>query len=782
MKRVEFDGEIHEFPDDFTDDDISAALSAIPPKKPAAGMGDLKLAESQAEPIPEAPQPAGITDRPYMNPMVNLGLKAGKAGLQFAGNVATALSTGPANAIAQGIQDDAGVMGTAGNVVRAVADPFIPGKSPIQSTETTLERMGVPNKPREWSIPVSSDPLRPQFQTYASPGTASDLGLLVDVGTPLYGLAAVKAAGAAARAALMSKAGQKTLKAAGGAAGLANKGAGRLAEEMSGVSEDALRLASTDKGRLALEAAAGQESQIGAELLQNIDNADDFIPERALVDEVLDHLPPQPVQPAIDAMESVRAATIREGGRVAPHARPAHSFIQGYIDYLRGGPLPPDLAKAAQEAGRTAQGTKAQAATLMAEAAQDAKAASQAERLAVSAQSKASKAAAKAGKTKKEFLEASDKAEGNVLRWGRARNEAGQAAEAALDEAQAAAVKAREAAVTARSRVAIGEITGADAQAAEAAASAAAQNYYIAEVASRVKGGEKLKTIADDLAARGMPKDAMVDALKKGRKRAESIPELPPQEVSAKGLRSFRQDIDVPVDFATEGADIRTAALKAGRGTIKNQLIKAAEDSGIPGYADAMRSWSDKLDKLDRIKDMLGKTGATREKRVEQFINNLFGKNNRYKTQLMKDLDGIFGSNLTERARTTQLASQLGDAGTAGWLPRQTTGRALLGHVVGTPVSSALLASPKIASRVTLPFLSHLETSLKAGNIPITPRAAQALAALKKPLNETQKARLINILAAELEAGTPANVIPFQPKKVAEEDDKDSSTLSMRTP
>jgi hypothetical protein len=40
QKRIEFDGRIHEFPDDFTDEDISAALSApTPPPQPAAGRG-----------------------------------------------------------------------------------------------------------------------------------------------------------------------------------------------------------------------------------------------------------------------------------------------------------------------------------------------------------------------------------------------------------------------------------------------------------------------------------------------------------------------------------------------------------------------------------------------------------------------------------------------------------------------------------------------------------------------------------------------------------------------
>jgi hypothetical protein len=122
---------------------------------PAAGMGDVKMAESQAGPIPEAPKPS-LGQRTGFGPVADFAAQAGKAGLQFAGNVATALSTGPINAVAQGIQDDAGVIGTAGNVARAVFDPLIPGKSPIQSTETSLERAGVPNEPSQVRVPYPS--------------------------------------------------------------------------------------------------------------------------------------------------------------------------------------------------------------------------------------------------------------------------------------------------------------------------------------------------------------------------------------------------------------------------------------------------------------------------------------------------------------------------------------------------------------------------------------------------------------------------------------------------
>lgn len=234
MKRIEFDGEVHEFPEDFTDDDISAALSDIPAKTPTAGMGDVKMAESQAEP---APEPSFLDKASVLQPSLRPIAQAAGGAVQFAGNVAKALSTGPINAVAQGIQDKAGVMRTAKNVVRAVADPFIPGESPIQSTETTLERAGVPNQPRtvterlpgflvkEWARTGSngfkpgdadgiedSDFIERQRE---QPGRAKELGFVTDAATPLYGVAAVKAMGSAARAALGSRAAKAVQEAAG---------------------------------------------------------------------------------------------------------------------------------------------------------------------------------------------------------------------------------------------------------------------------------------------------------------------------------------------------------------------------------------------------------------------------------------------------------------------------------------------------------------------------------------------------------------------------------------
>jgi hypothetical protein len=197
-----------------------------------------------------------------------------------------------------------------------------------------------------------------------------------------------------------------------------------------------------------------------------------------------------------------------------------------------------------------------------------------------------------------------------------------------------------------------------------------------------------------------------------------------------------------------------------------------------------MQSWSGKLDKLERIKDLLGKTGTARDKRVEQFISNLFGKNNKYKTELMADVDKIFGGNTVSRAKAADNAKKFGESGKPGLLPVYGTGGSVnaavnMGLVLpraAAAVGTLGTASPLIASRFTLPMLTKLEQGLKASGIAMTPRAASTLAALKKPINEAQRVRLATILAAELEAQLPANVIPFRMKDAAGLDEEPQYT------
>jgi hypothetical protein len=738
----------------------------------AGGMGDVKMAESPAG----APQPSKEW-LGYYGPRPNP--EALAAVPRFAGDVGKSLSTGIINAAAQGTQDNWGhpldiLAGIAGDELKNVASPFHTFETPIQSTATSLERAGVPNAPQP-------PPMRYPGEVFPGgdapiPGLAEQAGTTADMFTPLFG-------GNVLAKTLSYIPG--IVKAAGGGVGFINKQAGSMASELSGVPEEALRAYGDPIQRAQMAANYGKEQEIGSDLLHRIERPDAYLPERAIVDQGLEKMPNLPIQPAIDAMAAAKGA--RVAGRLSPEKAAANAGIDKYIDFLRGGPAPEDLGVTAQDAMRALGDARAESGATGAIAATDTKAATQAERAQQTAQTAAARAASKAGSLKKQFINTVDQIEsspryGRVIQDGKVvdlrplRNELGETAGSALEDAQSAAAKAKAISTEARAKLAVGQISQADYEAAQAAEAEAARNVLVTGSARKLSNGQPIGEVARDLSKNhGIKVDELRDILKDARAKAESGPKLPPQTVTAIEYRKLRQDLDVPVKWDEEGGAIKNSALKAGRTTMKNELLKAAAASGDPQYAKAMESWSDKLDKLDRIKGLLGKTGSARDKRVEQFINNLFGKNSAYKQQLMNDLDHIFQSDIVGRAKAADMAASLGEGGKPAILPRQVTGASLKAGLLANlvpgvgQIAAIGTASPRVAASLTLPVLTKMEQGIKAAGIAMTPRAAGALQALKGPISAAQRARLATLLATELEASLPPNAIPFR-QKVAEQD------------
>ena len=79
---------------------------------------------------------------------------------------------------------------------------------------------------------------------------------------------------------------------------------GRLASSLSGVSEEALRMFGTGMGKGAskLKDIAGKVDEVGESLLNAIDNADDFLPEKALIDDALSNMPKIETAPIVDRL------------------------------------------------------------------------------------------------------------------------------------------------------------------------------------------------------------------------------------------------------------------------------------------------------------------------------------------------------------------------------------------------------------------------------------------------------------------------------------------------
>ncbi len=210
---------------------------------------------------------------------------------------------------------------------------------------------------------------------------------------------------------------------------------------------------------------------------------------------------------------------------------------------------------------------------------------------------------------------------------------------------------------------------------------------------------------------------ALEDDLKSLRGSSSKFPQT---KFNAEGVRELRKRIDATASFGDDKAQsIVNKTRIAARTQIKNDLIDAAKASGNPEYETAMKSWSDKLQKVDQIKALLGKGGDTRELRAEGFISNLYGKNKSERQRLVGELGEIFGEDFLSQAKLAKLADELGPEGKPGWLPTQLNGRSALGGILGSGVvgythnpayaAPMLLASPKVAAG-TLGTLDALQT------------------------------------------------------------------------
>jgi hypothetical protein len=178
-------------------------------------------------------------------------------------------------------------------------------------------------------------------------------------------------------------------------------------------------------------------------------------------------------------------------------------------------------------------------------------------------------------------------------------------------------------------------------------------------------------------------------------------------------LRELKISLDdeVAKDFGKDSSPI-VSIKKQLRHTIADELTSSAEASGHPEYAQMMQDYRTKLQLADQLKTSLGKN-------PESFVNNLFGANKTQRQEAVKTLGDIFGKDYLEQSKMVRLAKELGPGGEATWLPTATTGRSLLGLGAATtaahgatgpmaaitaPIATALTASPKIASRITLPL------------------------------------------------------------------------------
>lgn len=85
-----------------------------------------------------------------------------------------------------------------------------------------------------------------------------------------------------------------------------NKFTGRITQELTGISEEALRKAGTKVGRKALEGASGTQRKIGVKLNSMIDDFDKFLPEKQIVEKAVNNMPNIDMTDIISSLDNLK--------------------------------------------------------------------------------------------------------------------------------------------------------------------------------------------------------------------------------------------------------------------------------------------------------------------------------------------------------------------------------------------------------------------------------------------------------------------------------------------
>lgn len=177
--------------------------------------------------------------------------------------------------------------------------------------------------------------------------------------------------------------------------------------------------------------------------------------------------------------------------------------------------------------------------------------------------------------------------------------------------------------------------------------------------------------------------------------------------IPAENLFGFRQELDNIIGDAYGKESTKyVTALKDVRNSIKEELVNAAKGTE---YEPLMKEMATKLDALDKIKQIVGKSSDARELRAESFIRNINSLGKEKKKEWLDNFSNVFGGDFSKEAELAQLAEQMGESGKGTLLPRWTTGRSTLAKGTGLA-----FGSPRIASQVTLPATQKISDLGKA--------------------------------------------------------------------
>ena len=186
------------------------------------------------------------------------------------------------------------------------------------------------------------------------------------------------------------------------------------------------------------------------------------------------------------------------------------------------------------------------------------------------------------------------------------------------------------------------------------------------------------------------------------------------KDIPASDYRDLRMRLDNDIPFDAPWRDQYERALLQARTGMKSDLISSASGAGYDEYAPLMESVSDKLTKLDRAKQVLGRNEATANMNASRKVMNLFNPGNEAQVDAIGNLQSVLGRDPLPDFLNAQFARKLGMAdkdalGNIGNIPLTGSGSAKwdLAHLASFPVSS-----PWTATHITIPLARGVGTTL----------------------------------------------------------------------
>lgn len=510
--------------------------------------------------------------------------------------------------------------------------------------------------------------------------------------------------------------------------GAGRKALGGAAELLSGIKEEALSKFGfgTGQGAKDLAAAHGTTPDIAKDMVATHDDSyqnNPLQPHYDAVDKALSVMPDRSMESSIAAARNAKVQPIN--GHITDEARAGNAKIDDFIEVLHGrnpfeGQIGPrdftgDLTKAkkvAEEHGYTVdelkslvdasvKKTNAAAAKFTSKLSQASKAAGAVPGL--------NKKAAEAGVSEGGFP-VDVGAEPSVFDPDQVYAGLGDKMIASQQALTAGVSKARNLAAEAKaafeSAKAAESVTGVHADfltkaqkkldnAKREVATAEAADA-LATIPSKTPGtgvdlNREIEVASDVVKNHGYTGQDLADILAEAKKRAEADYRVVDHTMSAPDFRQFRSMIDDGTKLGPEGtvtinspgAAILNKAKTAVRSTMKNELLKGAEDAANKGkfdgnqdLIDAAQAYAPNMSEISRKKALiktfenkLGKDPAQRVAKAEEWLRSIPAEDNQSKLQILQGIQEIYGKNWLDQSKLADYADQLGPGGVAPFIP-----------------------------------------------------------------------------------------------------------------